>query len=84
MSGEAWARGANRRWQIVTVRRPDPPDRRESEPRDEWERGFDDGWAARLDGRKPPGLPWRLGRLVGHDPYRSGWWEGFQIAGGDE
>ena len=46
---------------------------------DPWERGFDAGWLAAVDGRRRRRLRSRF-RLSGPDGYWSGWWEGYRIA----
>lgn len=59
------------------------PDRRNGpDPLDEWERGFDAGWAARLAGRRV----FRFRKLIPPRPdsYRAGWLEGWRTAGADE
>ena len=50
---------------------------------DEWERGFDAGWAARIDGKRPA-LRFRALIPPAPDSYRAGWHEGWRAAAGGE
>ena len=53
------------------------------DPRDEWERGFDAGWLARVKGNRRA-LLFRSPIPPAPDSYRAGWREGWRLAGGGE
>ncbi len=51
-------------------------------PLDEWERGFDAGWRARIEGRHRA-LRFRSPIPPVPNSYRAGWREGWRCAGGE-